>query len=214
MKRLFLLLAFALCLCGCIRDVPIREELISYEDGSTIYMPVLHTGNVAVDKTVNDEIRNRLKTVYLDIKKDREGLSTEGFTAYTTGDMISIFHEGVFEDKSGSCESYLTTLHINFRNGRFYSLDDLFKSGYKEKLTEIVTDLLEVQLGEYFLAYNVDLDRASFDIFDGEIIFIFNPQTIAPDHIGFVEVAVSFSAVDELLNKEGEMYKVIEAGQK
>ena len=197
---------------GCSTNVPVKEELTDYNDNSTVYMPYIKTDNPGLDKAVNDGIRQRLEESFYKIKADRDGTTTEGFTAFQSGDLLSIFQEGFFEPTGKAGDSYLTTLHINVKNGKFYSLDDLFIPDYKEKLSKIVNDILVVELGEYYMAYSTDLSSTSYDVFSKELIFIFNPGSVAPDHLGFIDVALSFDQIDSLLNKEGEFYQVVMAG--
>ena len=61
------------------------------------------------------------------------------------------------------------------------------------------------------MTYKPDLKNTSFDVFGNEIIFIFDPQTVAPKHMGFIDAAISFNQIDHLLNKEGEFYQVLTA---
>lgn len=215
-RKLSLLLSIILilpvALVSCKKNVPLTEELTSYGDASTVYMPVVNTGNVGLDQQINTEIRRRLEEHFIKIKGDRAGTTTEGFTAFQTGDLLSIFHEGFFETADGAVgDSYMHTLHINIKNGSFYELDDLFIPGYEEELTAIVAEVLNNQLEEYYLTYSPNIRDTSFDVYGGELIFIFNPQTVAPESLGFIDAAVAFSQIDHLLNKEGEFYGVLSA---
>lgn len=211
-KILMIVLSFVFtCFAGCSSNVPVREVLTDYGDGSTVYMPVVETGNVALDKSANEEIKNRLTANYMEIKKDKAGKTTEGFTAYQTGDLLSVFHEGYFEEegKEGNGISYIYSLHINIKNGTFYKLDDLFLPDYQDELSSLVADVLDSQLGEYSMAYRPDIKNAAFDVYGKEIIFIFDPGVVAPDNMGFVDGAVPFERLDHLLNKESEFYQVV-----
>lgn len=214
MKRLWVLITI-ICVAagfgGCTTGVPVKEELTNYNDNSTVYMPVVRTGNAGLDKSVNERLKNEITANYESIKAGRQGETTEGFTAFMTGDLLSIFHEGYFEQEGNhdNGDSYMLTFHINIKNGTFYKLSDLFKEGYEDELTSRVSQVLDLNLGEYHMTYRPDLNAAPFDVFDNEIVFIFNPQTVAPKHLGFIDAALSFEQIGDLLNKDGEFYKVI-----
>lgn len=200
-------------LSGCTKNVPVKEELTNYGDNSTVYMPVVEAANPGVTQLINTEIRFKLEENFKKVKGDTVGTTTEGFTAFQNGDLLSIFQEGYFE-KAGTSEngdSYLVTFHVNIKNGNFYVLDDLFNAGYEKELETTITNILDTQLGEYYMTYKPDLKNTSFDVFGNEIIFIFDPQTVAPKHMGFIDAAISFNQIDHLLNKEGEFYQVLTA---
>lgn len=207
---LSILLVLAIATSGCRGNVPIKEELTNYGDNSTVYMPVVETGNLGIDRQINKELRSRLEENFKSIRGDNRGTTTEGFTAFQSGDLLSIFQEGYFEKEGKDIgDSYLYTLHINTKNGNFYELDDLFNPGYEEELTGLVANMLDKRLEEYNMSYIPDIKGASFDVYGGELIFIFDPQSVAPKSMGFIDIAISFSGIDHLLNKDGEFYKVI-----
>lgn len=209
---LSIVLLLPMALTACKTSVPVTEELTNYGDSSTVYMPVVNTGNVGLDSQINTELRSRLEANFNKIKGEDTGITTEGFTAFQSGDLLSIFQEGFFEEAGGAGgESYIYTMHINVRNGTFYELDDLFNPGYEEELTALVSEVLTNQLEEYYLTYSPNIKDTSFDVYGGELIFIFDPQTVAPESLGFVDAAISFSRIEHLFNKEGEFYGVLSA---
>lgn len=201
---------------GCQKDVPIEEKLMNYDDMSTVYMPVVKTGNIGLDSAINENLEKMIKDNFEKVKDDRDGVTTEGFTAFSDGDLLSIFHEGYFEPKGkpNSAESYLLTFHVNSKNGKFYTIKDLFKKDYEEELINRLTKVLDLSLGEFHLTFRPDITSCAFDVYDNEIVFIFSPETVAPAHYGFIDAALSFNQLDDLLDKQGEFYSVITANNK
>lgn len=217
MKRLcafVLVIAGLLGLSACNGRVPVEEKLMNYGDNSTVFMPVVKTGNIGLDEAVNSRLEGEITANFNKIRGDKKGTTTEGFTAFQSGDLLSVFQEGFFteENKDGG-ESYLTTYHINIKNGNFYKLEDLFIKGSEDELVNRVRQTLDLVLGEYHMTYRPDLKATAFDVYDREIVFIFNPETVAPDHYGFIDAAIPFSQIDDLINKDSEFYKVICAGK-
>lgn len=215
MKRFLLLLSVALLtgtiFTGCSKTIPVKEKLTNYNDNSTVYMPFVKTSNPGLDEQINNSIKIELEDNFTAVKRDREGSTTEGFTAFQSGDLLTIMQEGYFEPKgSQEGDSYLYSFHINVRNGFFYKLDDLFLPGYEQELSQIVADMLDAQLGEYYLTHAPYLGNTPFDAFNNEIIFIFNPETVAPKHLGFIDVVIPFNKIDHLFNKNGEFYQVVQ----
>ena len=213
MRKFLYFLIFIFAFTGCNKTIPITQKTLDYGDNSTVYIPNVSLPNSNLSNDINSQIETRIKDNYAKIKNGRNGFTMEGFSAFENGDILSIFHEGFFEEENAIMgESYLLTMHINIKNGKFYALDDLFLKDvdYRNELKSMADTLLSSQLQEYYLAYSLDLENTSFDVYDNNLIFIFNPETVAGADMGFVDVTIPFSQIDHLLDKNGEFYKVLQ----
>lgn len=213
MRKFLYFLIFIFAFTGCNKTIPITQKALDYGDNSTVYIPNVSLANENLSKDINAQIESKVKDNYAKIKNGRNGFTMEGFSAFENGDILSIFHEGFFEEENAIMgESYLLTMHINIKNGKFYSLSDLFLKDvdYLNELKAMADSLLSSQLQEYYLAYSLDLANTSFDVYDNNLIFIFSPETVAGSDMGFVDVTIPFSQIDHLLDKNREFYKVLQ----
>lgn len=214
MGKLLALFLIVALLAGCSSKIPITEKVVDYGDGSTAYLPVVQgLKDEAVQRQINETLEQRIQSNYQSIKGDKEGNTQEGFSAFYAGDLLSVFQEGFFltmDAKEG--ESYLQVFHINCKTGKFYTLGDLFKqeAGYQKRLEELAAAKLEESLGQDWVSSTIPIGSAQFDVFDEKLVLIFAPYDVAVGSYGFVDVAIPFSEMEDMLNKDGEFYQAIQ----
>ncbi|MBQ9624941.1 MAG: hypothetical protein IJR47_02420 [Clostridia bacterium] len=176
----------------------IKEQKLLFENGSVCYIPRVKTGNAGLDKAINGKIKEQIP-----VFKDDDVLNM-GYSAFQNGDMLSVFFEGEVQN-----DSFFKSLHINLKNARAYSLKDLILEERLPDFEALVNEELSINLGQYAIVYKPDVFSAAFDIADNQLIIIFAPGAVAPYDMGFVDAAFDLFDIDELINKNGEMYLVI-----
>ncbi len=211
-KIVSLCLIAALLFVGCSKsEVPIIEKVVDYGDGSTAYIPQIELSNINLAMDINNRLEQAISDNYKVVKGEKQGKTMEGFSAFNSGDLVSIFHEGYFENADAPVGvSYLLTFHINTKNGNFYTLDDLLVPGYSQELQKVVESKLDMQLREKYIASTLNFSDVDFDVYDSQLVLIFEPQTVATFSTGFVNLAIPFSEIEPLLNTTGEFYNLIE----
>lgn len=105
----------------------------------------------------------------------------------------------------GAAHGNSTTAFINFdmTNGKILTYEDLFKSGYRKKLTKLVRDKLKAS--EYNLLIPVSQVPLSeeFAITSKGILVSYDPYAIAPYSDGTVQIELSLGEISELLSEDG-----------
>lgn len=181
------------------------------------------------DSKVQEGINGMLKEYFVGDSKgsNKEGnVYTDsieiGFTAEKNKDMLIITENGYYYPIGAahgqpSREEY----HINIRNGKLYTLKDLFKadSNYKSRLTEIVKgkiDRANKELGEQLYSEDIgDLETDGGFTFKRDALQIyFYPYAIAAYAAGFPEFSISYDELKDLINTDGELWNSFERGAK
>lgn len=102
--------------------------------------------------------------------------------------------------------------HINLKNGKFYTLSDLFKPGskYVEKLSDIVgKQIANDPQYSYVFPDTYKGIRADQPFYvDGEALYLyFEPYEIAPYAAGFPTFRIPYAEIMGLISTEGEFWQ-------
>jgi len=213
-----IMICLTILIFGCGRPLkdgmPITETKKDYNDDSISYMPVIiGLSDKKIENEINKTIEKTLNENYRKIKGDQtEGKTEEGFTAYLTGSLMSIFQEGYFYNETAAHgQSYLVVLHINLLSGQFYKFEDLFlkDADYLSKLKELAAECLINDLGENWLSQGIPVENANFDFFDGNLILIFDPYQVAANSQGFVDVAIPIIKLKGYIDEQSTFFKAL-----
>ena len=104
----------------------------------------------------------------------------------------------------------LITLNFEAKTGRQLTLSDIFATGYEQPLKDVLLKALKAKTGCTTLTalrnkgylYSMDIfPSENFILGEETITFIYNPYEIAPYEKGSVELTLSYSDIDDILNK-------------
>ncbi len=180
------------------------------------------------DKSVEDEINKKLKTIFIGYKilpesqKDPEdGLwpneTTAGFSVVKNKELIIIEESGYFYSGGAHGMPSQNFYHINCRTGDFYELSSLFVKGsqYTGKLNSLVHKQVAAmqKAGEEFSNMFFDPESIkvredqSFTIQDGYLRIYYGPYEIAPYAAGFPEFLIPYGRITDIVDTQGPFWK-------
>ena len=97
------------------------------------------------------------------------------------------------------------TILFDSKTGEELTLDNIFVKGYENTLTTILLQALQEKLdvGSMEELRNIKMfPSKNFILNDETITFIYNPHEIAPYDKGSMELTISLSSLNSILNKE------------
>lgn len=207
------------------------DNTIRFEDGTEVGRKTFRPDRCVLiqypelagltDLKVQESINTMLKDNFVG---DGKGSNKEGdmytdsievsFTAEKNKDLLIISKEGYYYP-IGAVHGQPTReeYHIDIRNGRLYTLEDLFKagSGYKAKLTEIVKGKIaraNEELGEQLYSEEIgDIEaEVGYTFGKGSLQIYFYPYAIAAYAAGFPGFDIGYEELKDLINTEGELW--------
>lgn len=100
-------------------------------------------------------------------------------------------------------------IYINIRNGKAYTIDDLFKSPYeaRRRLAEKVTEAIWEDRDAYLEDHVEPEQINSFKINNDGLIIYFGEYEIAPYAAGMPSFNIPFSEIMDLIDTEGDFWK-------
>ncbi|AIQ42330.1 WG repeat-containing protein [Paenibacillus sp. FSL R7-0312] len=181
-----------------------------------VYYPVVEGIAISeVSRAVNDKLRSLSLA---------EGAGTGGAGqdfSYTGDFAVSFFRKNLlvlelsgYRFPFGAAHGMPTMLyeHINLRNGKFYTLSDLFKPGsrYVQKLSDIVGKQIanDPQYSYVFPDTYKGITADQPFYVDGEALYLyFAPYEIAPYAAGFPTFRIPYAEIMGLISTEGEFWQ-------
>ena len=99
----------------------------------------------------------------------------------------------------------LSEINIDDKTGEKLSFDDIFKTGFKEKLENDILQIIKNNKDEDVVYFgdieNVDLDSAIFYFEGNDLVIKFSSYAIAPYSSGYPEFRFSKEQIKKYLNK-------------
>lgn len=200
-------------------SVSVKSLKYRPDRGTLIYYPEI---SGLTDRTVENNINSHLKIKFIEDYKasiaDDSIIMEEvnlRFSASNIKNLLVLEKQGYFYPIGAAHPMPLKVFfHIDTNTGKFYSLSDLFKkdSNYQKILSDIVKEKINQNKNSedymYFEDTVVDIkDDQQFIIASNGIKILFKPYEIAPYAAGFPEFDISYSQIDEMINKDGEFWK-------
>lgn len=183
-----------------------------------IYYPeILKLSDPDVQKTLNSKLREKfVGNNPVSLKED--GLYTEsisiGFDYLDNKDLLELKKEGYYYPIGAAHGTpSMISFHINMKNGRFYTLADLFKKD--SKYLKIITDILNKQITEKSkdqdsMLLVTEIDEISpdvqFEITESGLKIYFQPYEIAAYAAGFPEFIIPYSQLADIIDTGGEFW--------
>lgn len=147
----------------------------------------------------------------LGMGEDQNGITLE----YKVATKIAAYSKNTFsyeasiDQKMGSTEpSHITVVKtFNTQNGHIMSLDDIFRKGYYDKLTDAIVNEIKEQKGcktmsdmqEQMIFKGIDPYPAdNFILTDDDITFVYNEDEIAPHTMGQIRVTLKLSDLKDI----------------
>ncbi|MFE4710047.1 MULTISPECIES: WG repeat-containing protein [unclassified Paenibacillus] len=181
-----------------------------------VYYPVVEgISNKDVAREVNDKLRKLSKAEDIG-----SGGPSQDFS-YTGDFAVTFFRKNLlvlelngYRFPFGAAHGMPTKIHthINLRNGRFYTLRDLFKPGskYVEKLSDIVGKQIQND-PQYSYVFpgtykGITADQPFF-VDEDALSLYFAPYEIAPYSAGFPTFRIPYAEIMGLISTEGEFWQ-------
>lgn len=176
------------------------------------------------DKGIEEKVNNQLKKIFVgnaEGSRKEDGKYVEevdiNYEITSMGDLIIITKNQyyyAFEATHGM--PFMACYHIDINTGKFYKLEDLFKKDSKhiEKLNVIVKDLINEKSRRpdemfFYEPFGGISPEQSFIISDDKIQLFFQPYEIAPYVAGFPIFDIPFSKINDIIDKEGDFWKLL-----
>lgn len=141
-----------------------------------------------------------------------------GTSVLFNDDYIVSYEFGYYSYTGGAHGNYSASyLVFNSYSGAFVDLDEIFKPGYEQVLTPMITDKIKEQHQDENTGEKPDLTAVgffessigatnNFYVDKSGIYFVYNPYEIAPYAIGLVKVYISWKEVSKIINPKGPVH--------
>jgi hypothetical protein len=118
---------------------------------------------------------------------------------------------GVYEYWLGAAHGgyYWGNTYVNTRDGKIYTIDDLFISpeAGRKRLSEKVTEGMQEEPERYFQDYVEPEQIQTFHLENDGLIIYFGEYEIAPYAAGLPEFYIPFSEIMDLIDTQGDFWK-------
>lgn len=118
---------------------------------------------------------------------------------------------GLYEYWFGAAHGgyYWGNTYVNTRDGKIYTIDDLFISpeAGRKRLSEKVTEGMQEEPERYFQDYVEPEQIQAFHLENDGLIIYFGEYEIAPYAAGLPEFYIPFSEIMDLIDTEGDFWK-------
>lgn len=178
------------------------------------------TMKAAADSFANRYMDDYVKTTKQLYKEDRNDKEKRSWYEYhynisteirkgRNGVIVYVIDSEYYEGGVHGIEQQFV-MNFDAESGKLLTLGDVFVKGYESRLSDILLSALEKKVGvkditglngEGYLCSTEMFAPENFILGDDEITFIYNVYEIAPYAKGRTELVVSYSDIEDLLNK-------------
>lgn len=99
-------------------------------------------------------------------------------------------------------------VHIDIKNGDFYTLKDLFKEdgNYIEVLDTILKENMQEEEYSEIFSFDGISDNQAFYLTEDSLVIFFSPYEIAPYAAGFPEFEIPFGEISDIIDTKGSFW--------
>ncbi|TMW72897.1 WG repeat-containing protein [Alteribacter natronophilus] len=192
--------------------VYIQEMKYRPDPNYLIYYPQFRgMPDQAGERSVNKELRRLSGIRPVTPEETADGTYSGDFNVLFYRSDLNVLELNGYDFPFGAAHGmpYRTTVSVNIRNGRIYTLSDLFKddADYVTEISEIVGQQIE-ENPDYFFpdAYTGISPDQPFYVTDDSLVVYFAPYEIAAYAAGFPEFPIPFTQIEELIDTSGEFW--------
>ena len=191
---------------------------------SIINIPIIMIDNKDISKNINDEITNSIMKFFNDSQKqakeyndalpevENKFVANVDFDVKKNSDnILSILIK--YYKYAGGAHGYYENVayNIDIRNGKFLTLDDLFKEDIDYK--NVINEEIRIQIEELIKSdeqnkgvyeFKSIEDKQKFYIQDDNLVVYFDLYDIAPYAAGIPEFMINVNKIDHILKSEYE----------
>lgn len=196
-------------------DVKVRSIKFRPNRNVLVYYPYVEgLKNKKVQDLINAELEERFLEPRIDITLEDDISVEDSFTAELIKDLLIINKNG-YDYPFGAAHGMPIRdyYHIDIRDGRLYSLSDLFQKGsdYNLAINDIIRKEMEEQekAGDSFFfpdSFKGINENQPFILKENSLVIYFTPYEIAAFATGFPEFEIPYEDLTEYINFEGDLW--------
>lgn len=106
------------------------------------------------------------------------------------------------------------TCSINLLTGKLYKIKDLFNEGsnWDIEINNNILKIIKEEPNYNFIfpdSFKGITENQDFYIDNDNLYIYYHPEKIAPESMGFITFTIPLKNIDKIINKEGELYKLL-----